>query len=1089
MKIFLSVLSLCASLCLHSQTSISSQEIIDKGVALRDENKFKESIELFRTVSINDSNYYQSVYEMANSYYLDSQYAVARKYYEEGVRIPNDYTHLFLNQYGMVLDKMAETDKGFAILDSAIATYPGYASPYVNKSNILIRLNRFKEAEELLQKCLIRLPFSSTAHYNLALAALNQGKIIQSYLCFTTALLISPEGSYVQNASGLMNRIAKGDEEMLGYLNNRKEEADENYQLVEQLLISKAVLDKSYKLQTNLDDPITRQLQMILEKLDYDENNKDFYIQYYLPLYKEVYQNKKLTELTNLMFSGINLPQIAEYLKKNKKETAAFAETCNLYLNNIRNTRQLNFTKRTTDNAIYHHEGGACIAKGKIKGDNPEGNWEFYYNYGNLKSSGKFNAGSKRDGLWKYYYENGALKETEMYSNGELQGENIGYDEKGNIISKSIFVKNKREGEYIKYYSTGNIMSKEMYKDGKENGKFFQYYKNGNIKLEIDAKDGDANGQVIQYFENGSLQAKGRYLAGKSEGPYQFYHENGKLKMEGNFTLDKKEGEWKTYYENGALKSIEHYTAGELNGPYSEQYDNGKPFFQQTYKNGKVDGEVVYFSREGNKFSTITMRNGALKAASYYDRKGKLISSSDGKGKGFLLTTYRADGVKNVETNYSDKGVANGRETSFFGSGRVSETSTYKEGLLDGIQKSFFADGKLQSETNYKNGVQEGLYRQYYKHQQLNTEGNYSEDQKTGEWKFYDERGTLLKVTNYTAGELDGVRDAFYPNGKISRRDIFDSGILLETVQYDSTGKEYNRVKLPSGSGKYVLKHMNGKLMAEGNYVNGYLQGVYNEYFSNGKLESREYFNKGFSDSTYVYYQSDGKIDREGKLKKGHKDGEWKFYNNEGKLYYTENYENALLVKRTYYHANGKIDSETPFTNGVKDGWVTSYAESGEVMYKARFYGDEMQEYSYEDKNGNMVTPVVLAGATGKVLAYYRNGGKSAEYEYSAGEYNGLSKTFSPNGKTLWESQEDYGHSEGTMKNYYPDGQLKLLRTYWHNTLQGKYQAYYPGARIRIDGQYDLDYKHGTWKYYDEAGKLVRTEEYFYGTMVNDKQL
>jgi antitoxin component YwqK of YwqJK toxin-antitoxin module len=224
-------------------------------------------------------------------------------------------------------------------------------------------------------------------------------------------------------------------------------------------------------------------------------------------------------------------------------------------------------------------------------------------------------------------------------------------------------------------------------------------------------------------------------------------------------------------------------------------------------------------------------------------------------------------------------------------------------------------------------------------------------------------------------------------------------------------------------------------------------------------------------------------------LRKGQKDGEWKFYNNEGKLHYTEKYENALLVKRTYYHSNGKIDSETPYTNGVRDGWVTTYAESGDIMLKARYYGEEMQEYTYEDKNGNMVTPIVLKGSTGRILAFYRNGNKSAEYEFIAGEYNGLSKTFSPSGKILWESQEDYGYSEGPMKNYYPDGQLKLLRNYWHNTQHGKYQAYYPDGKIRIDGQYDLDYRHGTWKFYDESGKLVRTEEYFYGTIVNDKQL
>src|ERR1035437_322539 len=42
----------------------------------------------------------------------------------------------------------------------------------------------------------------------------------------------------------------------------------------------------------------------------------------------------------------------------------------------------------------------------------------------------------------------------------------------------------------------------------------------------------------------------------------------------------------------------------------------------------------------------------------------------------------------------------------------------------------------------------------------------------------------------------------------------------------------------------------------------------------------------------------------------------------------------------------------------------------------------------------------------------------------------------------------------------------------------GPYFYYYENGKVKIAGEYKDDEKSGTWNYYDEKGKLIKTEKY-----------
>ncbi|MEI9947178.1 MAG: hypothetical protein WDN26_23555 [Chitinophagaceae bacterium] len=64
----------------------------------------------------------------------------------------------------------------------------------------------------------------------------------------------------------LLSTISKNTNEITELIQNRSEGAEEGFGLAEKIVLSKIALDKSYKPLIKLDDPVSRQIQVLLEK-------------------------------------------------------------------------------------------------------------------------------------------------------------------------------------------------------------------------------------------------------------------------------------------------------------------------------------------------------------------------------------------------------------------------------------------------------------------------------------------------------------------------------------------------------------------------------------------------------------------------------------------------------------------------------------------------------------------------------------------------------------------------------------------------------------------------------------------------------
>ncbi len=1073
-----------------AQHTLTSEQILEKGNQLQEDKKRSEAISLYKMIHESDSNYYRGLYEMSSCYYADSQYTKALEISTKGIAVLSDQRASFMNLHANILDDMGETEKAFAWYDSAMRIYPSYISPYLNYGTLLMKKEKFKEAESFLQKASFVFPFSPGVHYKLGIASINQGNLIQGFLSISHSVLVDPEGNNVKNAVSVLSSMAKGDDDMLEYYNKRKSEPSSNYQLVEEMLVSRLALDKKFKISTDIEDAITRQYQMIIEKLEYRKEDNDFYVQYYLPNLKAIYVNKQFDAYCNYMFSGLDIAQIKTYLKKNKKEVNNLTEALVAYFNRIRVSRAFFAHERTTDGP-WHYENGVCIAKGKYEKDKPLGNWEFFYVNGNIKSRGNFDDAGKRTGEWIYYHDNSNISGKENYSNGELQGSDVEYHANGNISRNASFVKGAKQGENHDYYASGILKSIVVFDKGKESGALKYYYPQGPEKTIINAVNGEINGKMLKYYLNGRMESESNYVAGKLDGKFRSWHDNGNLYAEGVYENDKQTGTWKYYHENGKLKSVQQYVSGEVEGEQNEFHDNGQLSYKQVFRKAKPDGETSYYTRDGKIFSKLSFSNGKLKEAAYYDLSGKEISKTETRGKSFDLDVYRPDGTKRSTARYNDKGVSEGVETQFWSSGAILSKLNYVNGSVAGTGTFYFNNGKVEQQLNYSlEGEKNGLFQEFYKHGGILAEGFYKSNQMEGVWNYYNESGQLRERIFFVEGEKDGIRESYYRNGQVEFREEYVMGSLVSATQYDTSGKVLGTHVWPAGNGKFNNRQLNGNIYAESTLKNGFLHGAYTSYFFDGKVFTKEFYYYGENDSSYQVYYHNGKLQQEGKYYRGDKEGPWVYYNDDGSVYLKEEYVlGKLHGKRTFYFENGKPETETIYFHGRKEGWYSRYSEDGMLISKIRYSDDLMMEYTYEGKNGELVKPIPLPGGNGKMTTYFRNGSPASSVVLTDGDLNGEIVYYHSNGKISWQAKEDFNLTEGPATSYYSNGQAKEKFIYLHNEFNGQYRFFYPDGKLKKEGNYFMDQKHGEWISYAKDGRAEEKSIYYYGRLLNTKKL
>lgn len=1088
-KLFFSIFLLPVFAYAQKDAFVNSGDVIKKAITLYDSSKYKIAISELNRVNRSDTNYVYSLYLKALNCEADSQYTQAVKYCQEGLALKEqrEYEPDLFNTYGNTLNDMKDHDGAMRIFNEAINKYPATALLYFNKGIVYMAMNKPADAEIWFKKTLLINPYMYSAHYRLALAALIQGKIVPSILGLVGYLMMNPEGKYSSNAIKLLSEIANGNDEITDLKSKRTIEPGEDYETVEEIVMSKIALDKAYKPVISLDDPISRQIQVVFEKLDYQENDNDFWMQYYYPFYKKVFTNGQFELFINHIFSGVNIKSIIEYNKKYKKEIDKMDQDAADYFNQIRFTRELFYKNRDTIAVKYIFNNGELEGKGKLaaSGKTITGRFDAYYQYGNIKAIGNFNANGERDGDWIYYYFNGKLKSKEHYVNGKLQGAQEYYYENGNPSATENYINGLAEGIVTTYYFTGSLKTRMPYKADKRSGEAKTYYNGGLLHTIENYSNDNLNGPYTEFYKNGNKKLVSGYINGKEDGAYKAYYETGELDYEGNNTAGKSQGEWLYYHKNGKLKEKRHYLNNNEEGLHEEYFNTGELSSSCTFVKDKISGEMTEYYKDGKPFAKSVYENGAVMSVKYFAKDGSVLSTSIPENGLLSVVTYTVDGKKYAHFYYDKKGVLNGVDTVFYPSGKIFQINHYKDGEFAGSSSIYYVNGKLKSQVDMSDNKDNGYYTSYYANGKVQSEGWRQDDEDNGPWNYYDVDGRLTSTAYFISGDQNGYKDTYSPDGKKISEEKYVWGTLEQVTQYNPAGKVIQVDSFPRYSGKYKLVYPDGKLLAEANYVNGNFDGAYKEYFFDGSLSRIFYYKNSLLDSTYTAYYYGGIKSSEGYYKFNNKTGLWKSYNDDGSLASETEYANDMINGlQTEYFQNTK-DCISMYKDDKLEGDVKKYDPDGSLAYVINFSDDKPKHYSYMGKDGKMVPDIPITSTSGPLKAYYANGKISREWSYSDNLLNGSDFIYYSNGQIRSIDTLDYEITKGIAKGYFPNGKLRYEYPYNDGYLNGVCKDYSQNGNLKEESVFDNGSYNGPAKLYDANGKLIKTLIYKYGILVS----
>lgn len=1066
---------------------VSSGQILEDGVKLSENSKYEEAINLYEKVSRSDTNYEKIIHEISLSYYMLKKYDEARKWAEKGLKdFPNSGMDFYL-LIGGILDSDGKSEQAVEVYNKDIAKNPFNYYAHYNKGLALITLKKNEEAEIEFQKTLLINPYHTSSHFFLGSIYYDRGELVPAMMAFSTYLLMGPSEHFSQNAVKYLSSISKVTDEVLKNTKGTKRSAS-NFDLPQEILLSKVALDHNYKNTTGLEDPIVKQLQVSLEKLEYNGKDKSFEMQFYAPFYSKLFAEGSFESLVYRMFSGLKIQDIDKWNSRHKKEEESFIENVQQYFNGIYQSQVLDNEQRSKATLKYLHTTGKVVAKGSFADEAKEiltGKWEYYYpENGTLQAAGAFDNEGKKTGEWNYYYLSGVLKEHDLYKAGKLSGECKEWYDNENLRFQSIYKDDFPEGLATAYYFNGNMKSETQYANGKMNGIAKEYYQTGELNNTAIYKEDKKEGLFTGYYKNGKPEYILTYADGVEEGSYKGYSEDGALTSKGDLKKGLKEGLWTYYYNEGTVSRTNTYTNGDITGEYSEFFKNGKPSEKGIYYKGKPDGKIELFDEGGRVWSNYYYDRGKLKEVNFYNKTGALISNTTTRKGSATITFYDIDGNKIKQGYFNKDGTKDGEFVYYYLSGEKSQVENYNNDELEGPAIAYYLNGNKKFDYNYKKGELDGDIKEYYQNGKLKFEGWFTDGKKQGPQISYNALGDLTSNDYYLNHDINGYSEEFTPNRIKSYEYKYSKGWIESFTQFDSTGKVVAENKLKKGTGPYIIKHYSGKNFMDGNYKNYELDGVNKRYFFDGSLSSVYNYKNGSKEGDFKEYFYGGKVRREGNYKNGKLNGKVLYYFEDGKLSAEENYKkgNHEGVEKQY-NEDGSIDKEFNYKEDDLDGPLKIYGEKGMLIAQLNYEKGVLKSYTYEDKNGALIQPIELPQSTGIIKTKYKNGNPGVEITYKSGMINGTRKFWFSNGKQYVDGQMTEGLQEGLKKVYYFNGNLASEETCYQGSLNGIKKTYYESGKLKAEESFYNDEMNGISKYYDEAGKLIHTRTYYYGIL------
>lgn len=1048
-------------LCL-AQTDYSfvydSDRIILEGNDLHNSQKYEEAIVKYDQISHIDPLYKNALYEKAMTFAFMKQEDKAREIYEKAYSdglMANDAD--FLMAYGTFLSDRKEFDKAEQLYKQSETLTPNSPSLLYNMALLYVRREERQKSVDLLKKSVTLNPNHPGSHYLLGILAFEDGRITEGSLALMSYLAIAPEGAGAEQAILKLN--AKFGENYLAKSNLVFSEKGDDFSEIEEILRNQLPLRNGYKVKSEIDDVITRQMQAIVEYLPEHKTGDGFFETIYGPWLKELARANQFESYSYYMLQGM-AQRLGKAITGQKKKITAFkTEFIDTSFWASFAKRHLDIFGEKKDVVVYLKDGKSSFFAAAPNGKT-QGKAKLVYPSGNLFGELQF-VDDQFEGVQKYYDENGKLYDEKSYSKGLLNG------------TRTV------------YYPNGNLKIVENYKNGKLHGLSNSYYVNGGKACEVNFVDDERDGKMTCLYENGATKNEMTYAMGKLEGTVKDYNSLSEVTAAYQYKNGELTGDYTAYYDGKAIKTQADYSGGKIQSRYKAFYADGSLEEEYIYLNGNVKSGVHFLENSDKSYETLYDENNEIAQYTYFGDDGKKYYEElfkdgqlktghqyfSGKAEPFKTDIVRKgleqknlEGLTLVSGKY-EKGRKMGDWRYYFTNGNLRETESFQNGRRIGLDHQYQRNGLIRSISNYVNDSLSGVYESY-RNGVLSQIDHYNKNERVGPSTVYNADRSVSSVSFYDEGDLTKFIQ-YWQNGRPETVISYENETAVLMESYDINGKKENSFSYTGKTGKTTLPFYGGKILHEFHLVNGVFQGK------------------------YVISEKSGKPFIEAEYTNGDKHNHYKKYGPTGGLYVDINYhEGRQHGINRYYDLTGKLRTEIEFVFGEETGKIAYYFQNGQLRSVSKQFGGnfegETNYYNFKgepililgydygvvkyyvslDENGKLTRKTPVVGESASIVSSYPNGKTAIEMTFKKGQLEGKFGIYGADGKPQYHVMFQNGYVNGTRTEYYADGKLYKNENFINGRDEGLSEYFKEDGKPWLTANSKNDELHGECKVY-----------------------
>jgi tetratricopeptide (TPR) repeat protein len=346
MRLFLISIITCLFLNIYGQEN-KVQVLIDEGISLHDQGKYKEAIEKYGQAYKLDTTSLMALYEMSFSY-------LALKDYEETERLCKEAINKFpdsklLKQvyanYANCLDQKGEPLKAIEIYKVGLGKFPDYYSLWFNKGITEYNLENHYDAINSFQKSIKLHPSHPSSWYYLGVVENNIGNRISAILALSRFLIIENKGArtekispflvrkvnnlYYQKKNGKSTSIYSSAKSRIDTVPDIFSEIETNLSMLE-TTSSIPGIGEEYK--TEIEE-FNSHMKTIFELLKaYKKDNNGFYWEFAAPFFIELESKDFVsTFVYDIYYNVATEKKEIKWLEKNKGNYKSYVDWINDY--------------------------------------------------------------------------------------------------------------------------------------------------------------------------------------------------------------------------------------------------------------------------------------------------------------------------------------------------------------------------------------------------------------------------------------------------------------------------------------------------------------------------------------------------------------------------------------------------------------------------------------------------------------------------------------------------------------------------------------------------------------------------------------